>query len=134
MNYEYKMKMKYGSDWDAPLQSKANSPSLYPAGSPPAGVNSPANAKANRDHLYHSKIRKELTNRENEVLSAIEEIARPCTMHEVAKHLSRELHAVSGRFSELVKKGFLEITGTSTGNRSLYKISNNYNSQFGHGE
>jgi predicted HTH transcriptional regulator len=72
-----------------------------------------------RNHHYHTKIKPELTNREREVFEAVKELGS-ATMHEVAKHMNRELNTISGRFGKLVEKGKLKIIGR-TENRSIYK-------------
>lgn len=82
-------------------------------------------AEANRLDTYFEKIKSELTNREFEVLSAVAEINKPCTMHEVAKYMNRDLNTISGRFSKLVEKGKLIITGRTENKRSLYKLNLN---------
>jgi len=79
-------------------------------------------AESNRLDTYFEKVKSELTNREFEVLSAVAKINKPCTMHEVAKHMKRDLNTISGRFSKLVEKGKLIITGRTESKRSLYKL------------
>ena len=74
----------------------------------------------NRNDNYYENIFPQLTKRESEVLEAVRKL-QPCTMHQVAKYLGREVHTISGRFSALVKKEQLKIKGKIY-NKSLYGV------------
>jgi len=49
-----------------------------------------------------------LSKRQAEVLTALREVGGRATMHKIALHLGRPLYSISGRFSELEKKGYIQ--------------------------
>lgn len=59
-------------------------------------------------------IRPSLSRRQKEVLEAIRALGGRATMHEVAARLGIPLNAISGRFTELVKKGKIDEWGTES--------------------
>lgn len=69
---------------------------------------------------YHETIEPELTNRQEQVLNAIEEIG-PCTMHEVSNFMGVPLNTISGRFGELVKKNKIYAAGRID-RKTIYKV------------
>lgn len=77
--------------------------------------------KANRNDNYYELIMPELNNRQEQVFSAICELNRPCTMHEIADTLKVPLNTISGRFGELVTKEKIKVVGRTENRRSLYK-------------
>ena len=80
---------------------------------------------ANKIENYHTKIKPTLTNREREVYDAVK-VIQPCTMHQVADHIKRNLNTISGRFSSLVKKEYLAIKERKN-NKSVFIINKNWN-------
>ena len=123
--YNFQMRMKYGLDWDSPL-NKVNSQTAIVGTPEPKQevahtpeVNGNEIAFQNRVDNYYKNIRPILTLREFEVLEAVKK-TQPCTMHQVAKFMQRELNTISGRFGALVEKGYLSIKGKTEDHRSLY--------------
>lgn len=59
---------------------------------------------------YYTEVQPQLTEREQEVLDALQ-FLKIATMHQIADHLNRPVHAVSGRFTALKKKERIEDSG-----------------------
>lgn len=55
-----------------------------------------------------SEVRKDLNRRQLDVLHAIIQLGGRATMHRVALRLNVPLNTISGRFSELQRKGYLQ--------------------------
>ena len=123
--YNFNMRQKYGLDWDSPLKKinqattvvDTSEPKLEVAQTPEVHGNEIA--LQNRVENFHKNVKPILTLREFEVLEAVKKI-QPCTMHQVAKFMQRELNTISGRFGALVEKGYLSIKGKTEDHKSLY--------------
>lgn len=68
-------------------------------------------AMAQTSLITYDTIKPSLNHRQTEVLHAIEILGGSATMHKVAIKMFRPLHTISGRFSELVKKGYITKIG-----------------------
>lgn len=97
-----------------------NEPTLFDQ--PMSSLPSVSIPVANRNDNYYEKIMPTLNNRQEQVLNAIAEIDRSCTMHEVADFLKIPLNAISGRFGELVKKEKIKVVGKTQDRKSIYKV------------
>lgn len=122
------MRMKYGNEWDLPLcHSKTDTAESGPPQAPlfiddkPEIETTVIDAGLNKIENFYKNIKPGLSERQSKVLFAVKEI-QPCTMHAVAKHLHVELNTISGRFGELVEKGFLKIIKKTDDNKSVYTI------------
>lgn len=64
--------------------------------------------------LAYQGVKSTLTQRQYAVMRAIRECGGRATMHKVALRLFLPLHSVSGRFSELEKKGWIKAVDIDT--------------------
>lgn len=72
-----------------------------------------------------NEVRKDLTNRQKEVLTALQAIGGQGTMHEVSMRMMVPLHRISGRFSELEKQNRIEVVGIDKcgmSRRAVYRV------------
>jgi predicted ArsR family transcriptional regulator len=61
--------------------------------------------------VYYEKVKPNLTEKQSNIIAALVQMKQG-TQYQVARYLGVFPNQISGRFSELVKKGILKIEGT----------------------
>lgn len=58
--------------------------------------------------VYYNEILPNLANKQKEVAEAVEKL-NTCTIYQAARHLNKFPNQISGRFTELTRKGVIKV-------------------------
>lgn len=70
--------------------------------------------------VWYKKVKPNISQAQEAFILALENIGKPCKAEDVAKHLRKFPHEISGRVSELLKAELIEIVGREKNDKGNY--------------